>query len=151
MARWMIASMPYVTVRGPLVSLVDHCSPFHPKTSRLETPIANRRYARDLSSCDVNICLKSILTIFIRQDSGYEALFYDEGTFYVVRESVNLGNGRTEAFHAIIEELSVNSYDYDVIQACPSEFKFEGARCDISTRIPCGEERSFANIYSCFV
>jgi hypothetical protein len=56
------------------------------------------------------------------EDSGYEALFYDGGSFYVVRESVNLG----ESYHAIIEELSLSATDYEVVQACPSEFEFEG-------------------------
>lgn len=63
------------------------------------------------------------------EDSGYEALFYDDGIFYVVRESVDLAEGIAESYHAIIEELSIKDDDYEVVQACPSEFKFEGDRC----------------------
>jgi hypothetical protein len=57
-----------------------------------------------------------------QEDSGYEALFYDDGHFYVVRESVNLG----ESYHAVIEKLLLSETDYKVVQACPSEFEFEG-------------------------
>lgn len=56
------------------------------------------------------------------EDSGYEALFYEDGHFYVVRESVNLG----VSYHAVIEQLLLSETDYTVVQACPSEFEFEG-------------------------
>jgi len=47
-----------------------------------------------------------------------------------VRESVkDLAEGKAESYHAIIEELDMKGDDYDVVQACPSEFKFEGNRC----------------------
>jgi hypothetical protein len=60
------------------------------------------------------------------QDSGYEALFYDDGTFYVVRESVDLAEGKATSYHAIIEELDIGDTDYEVVDACPSEYEFEG-------------------------
>lgn len=44
----------------------------------------------------------------------------------MVRESVDLAEGKRTSYHAIIEELNMNDEDYDVVQACPSEFKFEG-------------------------
>ncbi|KAG7342910.1 hypothetical protein IV203_020855 [Nitzschia inconspicua] len=61
------------------------------------------------------------------EDSGYEALFYDHGIFYVVRESVQDSN---KTYHAIIEELildtKVNHDTYDFGKACPTEFEFDG-------------------------
>ena len=67
------------------------------------------------------------------EDSGYEALFHDDGTFYVLRESV-LHEEEGE-YHAIIEELSMTEDDYEVQMACSSEFAFEGDRYD-SRRMP---------------
>jgi hypothetical protein len=61
------------------------------------------------------------------EDSGYEALFYDHGVFYVVRESVQNSN---QTYHAVIEELlldpEVNHHTYEFGKACPTEFEFEG-------------------------
>jgi hypothetical protein len=57
------------------------------------------------------------------EDSGYEALFYESGTFYVVRESVQHGD---KTYHAIIEELEMGPEDYTVTDACSTEFEFEG-------------------------
>ncbi|CAB9514412.1 expressed unknown protein [Seminavis robusta] len=58
------------------------------------------------------------------EDSGYEALFHDNGTFYVLRESVfHVEKGD---FHAIIEELTLGKDDYEIQAACRSEFVFEG-------------------------
>lgn len=56
-------------------------------------------------------------------DSGYEALFLDEGSFYVVRESVQ---HQDESYHAIIEKLALGDNDYEVEEACSAEFEFEG-------------------------
>jgi hypothetical protein len=57
------------------------------------------------------------------EDSGYEALFFDSGTFYVVRESVL---HEDESYHAIIEELVLGDEDYEIGQVCSCEFEFEG-------------------------
>lgn len=56
-------------------------------------------------------------------DSGYEALFLDQGSFYVVRESVQ---HEDESYHAIIEKLTLGDSDYEVEEACSAEFEFEG-------------------------
>ena len=58
------------------------------------------------------------------EDSGYEALFYDSGTFYVLRESVL--HEKTQSYHAIIEELELGDDDYTVVDTCSSAFEFEG-------------------------
>lgn len=67
-----------------------------------------------------------------RQESGYEAIFHDDGIFYVVRESVEIEEqSRRRAqtsYHAIIEEIIISGRDYEVLAACPSEFEFEGTR-----------------------
>lgn len=80
-------------------------------------------------------------------ESGYEAIFYHEGLFYVVRESVlhhdhgsdddEVGGDETKdepegsdenhSFRAIIEELVLGEDDYTVQSRCSSEFEFEGA------------------------
>eukprot|EP00544_Gedaniella_sp_CCMP2646_P004291 CAMPEP_0202492634 /NCGR_PEP_ID=MMETSP1361-20130828/9270_1 /ASSEMBLY_ACC=CAM_ASM_000849 /TAXON_ID=210615 /ORGANISM="Staurosira complex sp., Strain CCMP2646" /LENGTH=412 /DNA_ID=CAMNT_0049122861 /DNA_START=13 /DNA_END=1251 /DNA_ORIENTATION=+ len=60
------------------------------------------------------------------EDSGYEALFYEQGRFYVVRESVDLTEGKRTSFRAIIQELKMGDDDYEVLDTCPTEFKFEG-------------------------
>ena len=77
-------------------------------------------------------------------ESGYEAIFHHEGTFYVVRESVLHhehgsdddpdSEGENEdvsderhSFRAIIEELVLGDDDYTVQSQCSSEFEFEGA------------------------
>lgn len=80
-------------------------------------------------------------------ESGYEAIFYHEGSFYVVRESVlhhdhgsdddEVGDNENEdepggsdenhSFHAIIEELVLGDEDYSVQSQCSSAFEFEGA------------------------
>jgi hypothetical protein len=56
-------------------------------------------------------------------DSAYEALFYDHGTFHVIRESVEDEN---EKFHAIIEQLAVGDTDYETVEICSTEFEFKG-------------------------
>ena len=77
-------------------------------------------------------------------ESGYEAIFHYEGTFYVVRESVlhhehisdddpgtegedEAVSDKNHAFHAIIEELVLGDDDYTIQSQCSSEFEFEGA------------------------
>jgi len=79
-------------------------------------------------------------------ESGYEAIFHHEGSFYVVRESVlhhehesdddEVSDGGSEdknasdenhSFRAIIEELVLAEDDYTVQSRCSSEFEFEGA------------------------
>ena len=66
-------------------------------------------------------------------ESGYEAIFHHDGSFFVVRESVLHHNhdddevdGEEEdavvddkhSYHAIIEELSLDDTDYTVISEC---------------------------------
>lgn len=62
------------------------------------------------------------------EDSGYEAIFHDDGTFYVVRESVKLVDEGSEkkSYHAVIEELSLGDDDYTIVDQCPTQFEFEG-------------------------
>ena len=80
-------------------------------------------------------------------ESGYEAIFHHEGSFYVVRESVLHhehgsdddevggdenedepdGSDKNHSFRAIIEELVLGEDDYTVQSQCSSEFEFEGA------------------------
>lgn len=67
-----------------------------------------------------------------KDDSEYEALFYDDGSFYVVRESIKHID---ESYHAVIEQLKLGDTDYDVIQKCPTEFEFEG-KCAKSHSLP---------------
>jgi hypothetical protein len=65
------------------------------------------------------------------QESNYEAIFHDDGIFYVVRESIDLadmGRRKTQSYHAVIEELSLSGSEYEVIAECPCEFEFEGTR-----------------------
>lgn len=57
------------------------------------------------------------------EDSGYEALFHADGTFYVVRESIQHSD---EKFHAVIEELELGEVDYTINSKCSTEFSFEG-------------------------
>ena len=57
------------------------------------------------------------------EDSGYEALFHDDGTFYVVRESIQHGD---KSYHAVIEELALGDDDYEIQDQCSCEFEFEG-------------------------
>ncbi len=47
----------------------------------------------------------------------------------MVRESVDLTEGKRTSFRAIIEELKMGDDDYEVVETCPTEFKFEGERC----------------------
>jgi hypothetical protein len=68
------------------------------------------------------------------EDSGYEALFYDSGQFYVLRESVL--HESTQSYHAIIEELSLGEDDYSVVDTCSSEFEFEGDSKGFEGAIP---------------
>jgi hypothetical protein len=56
-------------------------------------------------------------------DSGYEALFIDDGSFYVVRESVQ---HKDKTYHAVIEQLAVGPTDYTVEETCSTEFEFDG-------------------------
>ena len=44
---------------------------------------------------------------------------------YAVRESIKDANGE---YHAVIEELKLGETNYTVIDACPSEFEFDGDR-----------------------
>jgi hypothetical protein len=57
------------------------------------------------------------------EDSGYEALIHNDGTFYVVRESIQHDDS---TYHAIIEELELGDDDYDIKAQCSAEFEFEG-------------------------
>jgi hypothetical protein len=66
------------------------------------------------------------------EDSGYEALLFDNGIFYVLRESVQHDD---TSYHAIVEELNIQhkddneedeGVDYDVVDQCSCEFEFEG-------------------------
>jgi hypothetical protein len=56
-------------------------------------------------------------------DSGYEALFQEEGIFYVVRESIQHDD---EKYHAVIEELDLEESDYSIVNQCSTEYTFEG-------------------------
>jgi hypothetical protein len=65
------------------------------------------------------------------QESDYEAIFHDNGVFYVVRESIDLsepGRRKTQSYHAVIEELSLSGNQYEVIAECPCLFEFQGTR-----------------------
>jgi len=64
------------------------------------------------------------------EDSGYEAIFHNNGTFYVVRESVEHWNAdaTNSTYHAIIEELVLEGDDYEIKDQCSCEFEFEGDR-----------------------
>jgi len=64
-------------------------------------------------------------------DSGYEAIFYDKGVFYVVRESVK--HHQEGIFqgehHAIVEELVIDEtgLDYTIQDQCSVEYQFDGS------------------------
>ena len=85
----------------------------------------------DLSRFDINLApfdssnvqVSSDVARTETDDSGYEAIFLDHGTFYVVRESVQHEDA---TYHAIIEELSVTGDSYHVNQKCRAAFEFEG-------------------------
>ncbi|GKY93143.1 hypothetical protein MPSEU_000282300 [Mayamaea pseudoterrestris] len=67
-----------------------------------------------------------------KADSGYEALFHDAGTFYVVRESVSHDSmekvdSHLSGYHAVIEELAMENDDYSVVEQCSTEFEFAGS------------------------
>lgn len=57
------------------------------------------------------------------EDSGYEAIFYEDDAFYVVRESIK---HEDKTYHAVIEKLTLGDTDYEVEEACSCEFEFEG-------------------------
>jgi hypothetical protein len=57
------------------------------------------------------------------EESGYEALFHEDGVFYVVRESIQ---HEDKSYHAIIEELVLGDQDYSINQVCSCQFEFEG-------------------------
>eukprot|EP01083_Nonionella_stella_P306344 1072674_1 len=64
-------------------------------------------------------------------DSDYEAISYHDGSFYVIRESVEHvhdDSGDPSTYHAIIEELDINENgdDYNIRNQCRCEFEFEG-------------------------
>jgi hypothetical protein len=62
-------------------------------------------------------------------ESGYEAIFLDEGISYVVRESIDhdaLTTNHLNGYHAIVEELVLGNETYDVKEKCSAEFEFEG-------------------------
>jgi len=67
------------------------------------------------------------------EDSGYEALFYDAGNFYVVRESIKHDD---KSYHAVIEELTLGTDEYEMIDACSAEFEFEGDSKGFEGAIP---------------
>lgn len=65
------------------------------------------------------------------EESNYEAIFHDNGVFYVVRESIDIaepGRRITQSYHAVIEELSLTGNEYEVIAECPCEYEFQGTR-----------------------
>lgn len=59
-------------------------------------------------------------------DSGYEAILHENGTFYVIRESVQ---HEDSAYRAIVEELNVEEDQdaYTINSQCSTEFEFEGS------------------------
>jgi hypothetical protein len=57
------------------------------------------------------------------EDSGFEAIFWDDDSFYVVRESVQHADSH---FHAVVEQVRLGENNYTVVEACSSDFKFEG-------------------------
>jgi len=60
-----------------------------------------------------------------KEDSDYEAIFHDDGYFYAVRESVKHPDKK---YRSIIEKLSLGPGDQnELIEACSSEFEFEGS------------------------
>lgn len=66
-------------------------------------------------------------------DSDYEAIFHDDGTFYVVRESIEDEDSGT--YHSIIEEIVLDpptasleeqgSESYSIQRQCSTEFEFD--------------------------
>lgn len=70
------------------------------------------------------------------EDSGYEAILHYNQTFYVVRESIEHegvlqkkdDNSISSSYHAIIEELVIDSdeSDYQIKNQCRCEFEFQG-------------------------
>jgi hypothetical protein len=90
------------------------------------------------------------------EESGYEAIFHDEGVFYLVRESVahyameeeeededalvidggdfaheisSSGSPAEPCYHAVVDEvvLTENNTDYEVTSQCSCEYEFEGS------------------------
>jgi hypothetical protein len=59
-----------------------------------------------------------------KDDSDFEALFFDRGFFYVIRESAK--TAFHSSYHAIINQIVVDKQDYQVIESCPSELWFQG-------------------------
>ena len=72
------------------------------------------------------------------EDSGYEAIFHNDDTFYVIRESVphesfhdddddtNEASAKT-CYHAVVEEIVLTeNNDYTVTQQCSCQYEFEG-------------------------
>jgi hypothetical protein len=59
-------------------------------------------------------------------NSGFESLLYDDGYFYILRESVEQKHKEHHDYHAVIEQLSMGEQDYTVVQTCSSDFEFEG-------------------------
>ena len=61
------------------------------------------------------------------QDSEYEAITFHQGTFYVVRESVEHKDG---SYRAIIDEIQIQedgiSQAYTKLRRCSADFEFEG-------------------------
>jgi hypothetical protein len=76
-------------------------------------------------------------------DSGFEAIFADNNTFFVIRESVRDAN---MTYHAIIEELSLDfdidsdDYDYSLDNSCPTEFQFAGISKGFEGAIPINDK-----------
>eukprot|EP00538_Stauroneis_constricta_P011566 CAMPEP_0119546082 /NCGR_PEP_ID=MMETSP1352-20130426/644_1 /TAXON_ID=265584 /ORGANISM="Stauroneis constricta, Strain CCMP1120" /LENGTH=373 /DNA_ID=CAMNT_0007590745 /DNA_START=55 /DNA_END=1176 /DNA_ORIENTATION=+ len=61
-------------------------------------------------------------------ESGYEAIVHEGDLFYVIRESIHMGED--DGYHAIIEELSIeddgDDTGYEIKDQCPCEMEFEG-------------------------
>jgi hypothetical protein len=56
-------------------------------------------------------------------ESGYESIFWDKDSFYVVRESVEHDDSD---YHAVVEQITLGLNDYTVVEKCSTEFEFEG-------------------------
>jgi hypothetical protein len=56
-------------------------------------------------------------------DSSYEAIMYDRGIVFAIRESVK----RSKEYHAIIEEIQINpsSAGYTVLDSCKCDFSLK--------------------------
>jgi hypothetical protein len=57
-----------------------------------------------------------------KDESNYEAIFYESGDFYAVRESVK---HEDKKYRAIIEQLTLYENDYKIVEACSTQLEFE--------------------------